>query len=403
MAKIDEHIKVMMLKGEAGSSIKSIEKTATHGLVDTYTVTLTDGSASSFTVTNGKDGAGFDTFEIGGRNLLRGSRDFSGAESMSPLVTRSTETVDGVDCTVLSFGNDAGSEVPKWRLPGVDTAGEAYTASFWFKGRGECLMCFDVSTKVSSAAVTVNGTTTIQASEDGQVVFLNSGSTVTNWTRCTVVYTLSGTPGTSAEKSLFWRASAGAKLSIALPMLERGTKPSDWTPANEDKADVSVIVRTELVESTATASHAYAEGDYLVVDGLLRRATAAIAKGDAISDGNSTDTTVSAEIRKLARTVGETDTWHALYETSGWSVYYTKRHDVLYVRVHVGKLGASWWKAGELPADYRPKMDFYAPVYNYSENACAGIFVGKNGDVSMHSYQAQTATSSWAIVSIPLW
>ena len=168
MAKIDENIKVMMLKGEPGSSIKSIDKTATHGLVDTYTVTLTDGSKSNFNVKNGRD---FDKFEIGGRNLLSGSRDFSGAESMSPLVTRSTDVVGGVDCTVLSFDNTAGTQPPKWRLTGVGAAGEAYTASFWFKGSGKCFMCFsgpEGSTKVSSATVTVNGNTTTQAAEDGQ-------------------------------------------------------------------------------------------------------------------------------------------------------------------------------------------------------------------------------------------
>lgn len=57
MAKIDERIKVMLLKGEAGASIKSIDKTATDGLIDTYTVKMTDGTESSFYVTNGRDGA----------------------------------------------------------------------------------------------------------------------------------------------------------------------------------------------------------------------------------------------------------------------------------------------------------------------------------------------------------
>lgn len=46
-------------KAEAagGGGIKSIEKTSTEGLVDTYTITLADGRTSTFTVTNGKDGA----------------------------------------------------------------------------------------------------------------------------------------------------------------------------------------------------------------------------------------------------------------------------------------------------------------------------------------------------------
>lgn len=40
--------------GATGASIQSIAKTSTSGLVDTYTVTLTNGNTSTFTVTNGK-------------------------------------------------------------------------------------------------------------------------------------------------------------------------------------------------------------------------------------------------------------------------------------------------------------------------------------------------------------
>ena len=49
--------KTLLLKGEDGNSIASIEKTSTAGLVDTYTITLTDGSTTTFDVTNGQDGA----------------------------------------------------------------------------------------------------------------------------------------------------------------------------------------------------------------------------------------------------------------------------------------------------------------------------------------------------------
>ena len=42
--------------GKDGVGIKKIEKTSTVGNVDTYTITLTDGSKYTFTVTNGVDG-----------------------------------------------------------------------------------------------------------------------------------------------------------------------------------------------------------------------------------------------------------------------------------------------------------------------------------------------------------
>ena len=55
MAKLNT--KIVMLKGEQGkdgTTIKSIEKSASSGLVDTYTITLTNGSKFSFNVNNGK-------------------------------------------------------------------------------------------------------------------------------------------------------------------------------------------------------------------------------------------------------------------------------------------------------------------------------------------------------------
>ena len=42
-------------KGDAGTAVKSIEKTGSNGNVDTYTITFSDGSTTTFEVTNGKD------------------------------------------------------------------------------------------------------------------------------------------------------------------------------------------------------------------------------------------------------------------------------------------------------------------------------------------------------------
>ena len=45
------------IKGSDGKGIQNITKTGTSGLIDTYTITYTDGSTSTFTVTNGTSGA----------------------------------------------------------------------------------------------------------------------------------------------------------------------------------------------------------------------------------------------------------------------------------------------------------------------------------------------------------
>ena len=48
--------------GETGNGISSIEKTSTSGLVDTYTIYFTDGTTTTYTVTNGSGGGGSSTW-----------------------------------------------------------------------------------------------------------------------------------------------------------------------------------------------------------------------------------------------------------------------------------------------------------------------------------------------------
>ena len=49
---------VQGVPGETGNGIASIQKTGTQGLVDTYTITFTNGTTTTFQVTNGQNGAG---------------------------------------------------------------------------------------------------------------------------------------------------------------------------------------------------------------------------------------------------------------------------------------------------------------------------------------------------------
>ena len=76
---------------------------------------------------------------------------------------------------------------------------------------------------------------------------------------------------------------------------------STFTVNNSDSIAIQrQIVPSAAVESSATASQAYSAGDYVVVNGILRKVTAAIAKGNTISDSNSTATTVTGEIKGMS-------------------------------------------------------------------------------------------------------
>lgn len=79
---------------------------------------------------------------------------------------------------------------------------------------------------------------------------------------------------------------------------------STFTINNSDGISLQrQIVPSAAVESSATASQAYAAGDYVVVNGVLRKVKSAIAKGNTISDSNSTDTTVTGELATLGDSV----------------------------------------------------------------------------------------------------
>lgn len=54
----DAVFKFYIPQGATGKGITSITKTGTSGLVDTYTITYSDNTTSTFTVTNGADGSG---------------------------------------------------------------------------------------------------------------------------------------------------------------------------------------------------------------------------------------------------------------------------------------------------------------------------------------------------------
>ena len=82
------------VKGPAGKGIQSITKTGTSGLVDTYTITYSDGTTSSFTVTNGSSGADIVT-----------SWETTLSDSKVPSEKLTKDTLDGKASNSHTHGN----------------------------------------------------------------------------------------------------------------------------------------------------------------------------------------------------------------------------------------------------------------------------------------------------------
>lgn len=82
----------IFIAGKEGRGIVSIVKTATSGLVDTYTITYTDNTTSTFNVTNGKDG-------------INGQDGVDGADGVGIASIAKTGTQGLVDTYTITMTN----------------------------------------------------------------------------------------------------------------------------------------------------------------------------------------------------------------------------------------------------------------------------------------------------------
>lgn len=100
--------------GEQGAGIQSIEKTSTSGLIDTYTITFTNGNSTTFDVTNGQNGQNGQDGADGqdGEDGYSPSASVSKSNGVSTLTvtdktgTTTVEILDGEDGQTGATGAD---------------------------------------------------------------------------------------------------------------------------------------------------------------------------------------------------------------------------------------------------------------------------------------------------------
>ena len=253
-------VKTLMLKGQEGQSIKEIKKTSTRGLVDTYTITLTDGTTSTFSVANGKgissisktgtrglvdtytitltdgttstftveNGEGLQNLQVGGRNLYY-TKDFS------VLVKNdiSSYSLNNGEITVTAKGQDM-------------YFGEALFNGATYKYKNSPLMNVEGA---SSITISISNTTF----NKNIGAFLDKNQTIigSNLSFKSCVKTLRVPSG-----AVYFILRVGNGNSVSgttyktTVKVERGNIATDWTPAPEDLA-----MKSELATVATSGSY----------------------------------------------------------------------------------------------------------------------------------------------------
>ena len=94
-------------QGEPGATIESVEKTATAGLVDTYTITMTDGNTFDFEVTNGMNGVDLGLANIVNNLKTGGATNVLSAEMGKEIGEMLMNTTESEGAETTFTGNSA--------------------------------------------------------------------------------------------------------------------------------------------------------------------------------------------------------------------------------------------------------------------------------------------------------
>ncbi|QUG75484.1 DUF1983 domain-containing protein [Erwinia sp. E602] len=181
------------------------------------------------------------TLQLGGTNLLADTGTFKGAAGIAAEVFKGN--------AVITLTRNAGQSgvyndlfAPTTLNPALEGV---YTASFWAKSsvKGTVVSCFFYSPNTTTRALSSQGVQNTN-SDGGVPVTLSD-----KWERYWITWTQSAT--TTVKKLVFMRltnpASGSVSASLSMPMLEAGSKVSDWSPAPED-------VQTQLTANATAIS-----------------------------------------------------------------------------------------------------------------------------------------------------
>ena len=214
--------------GTEGVGIVSIEKTATVGLVDTYTITLSDGNTYDFTVTNGSGGSGVPEGGTTGQVLAKKSdadgdvewvNQSGGSDVSSEIASLSAATSElASETTVLASENSTqNSQLGSLSSENSTQASEINSLST--ENNTQSSEISSLSQSMSELASTVSSESTAQSEVDS----LQNGSLASLSTENSIQSSEIGSLSTASSEMASEVAELGSEVAEKQPMLTEGT------------------------------------------------------------------------------------------------------------------------------------------------------------------------------------
>lgn len=217
--------------GDDGVGISSITKTGTSGLVDTYTITYTNGNTTTFTVTNGQNGSGSvsDVWQ-NGVSVLDGDTAKVVVPTKTSDLTNDSNFV--ADSSYVHTDNNFTTTL-KNKLNGIASGAEVNVQSDWNATSGDAL----ILNKPTIPTVPTNVS-----------AFTNDAGYITGYTETDPVFTASPAHGITSANISSWNGKASvSSITVSLVV-------ANWSNNSQTVTATGVTASNNVIVSPAPAS-----------------------------------------------------------------------------------------------------------------------------------------------------